>query len=88
MRLPPVEDGRAGPRPRTAFNYSPGITSASVQGRIALGRRAGARVWRLGYDPEAAWVASGGPRQAHLDGFDLHGNVWVPATNRARGTCQ
>ncbi len=61
-----------------------GISSASVQGRIALGRRAGARVWRLGHDPEAAWVASSGPRQAHLDGFDLHANVWVPATNRAR----
>ncbi len=61
-----------------------GISSASVLGRIALGRRAGARVWRLGHDPEAAWVASSGPRQAHLDGFDLHANVWVPATNRAR----
>ncbi len=61
-----------------------GISSASVLGRIALGRRAGARVWRPGHDPEAAWVASTGPRQAHLDGFDLHANVWVPATNRAR----
>ena len=47
-------------------------------------RWVGARVWRLGHDPEAAWVASTGPRQAHLDGFDLHANVWVPATNRAR----
>jgi len=61
-----------------------GISAASVLGQIALGRRAGARVWRLGYDPEAAWMASTGPRQAHLDGFDLHANVWVPATNRAR----
>ncbi len=61
-----------------------GISSASVQSRIALGQRAGARVWRLGHDPEAAWVASTGPRQAHLDGFDLHANIWVPATNRAR----
>lgn len=60
------------------------LSSASVLGRIALGRRAGARVWRLGQDPEAAWVASTGPRQAHLEGFDLHANVWVPATNRAR----
>ncbi len=61
-----------------------GISSASVLGRIALGRRAGARVWRLGHDPEALQVASTEPRQAHLDGFDLHANVWVPATNRAR----
>ena len=34
-----------------------GISSASVQGRIALGPRAGARVWRLGDDPDAPWVA-------------------------------
>lgn len=38
------------------------ISSASVQGRIALGRRAGARVWRLGHDPEALWITSTGPR--------------------------
>jgi hypothetical protein len=60
------------------------ISSASVQGRIALGRRAGARVWRLGHDPEALWITSTGPRQAHLDGFDLHANLGVPATDRAR----
>jgi hypothetical protein len=60
------------------------ISAASVLGRIALGRRAGARVWRLGHDPEALWVASTGPRQAHLDGFDLHANLCVPATDRAR----
>ena len=30
-----------------------GITSASIQGRVALGRRAGARVWRLGEEPDA-----------------------------------
>lgn len=60
------------------------ITSASVQGRIALGRRAGTRVWRLGHDPEALWITSTGPRQAHLDGFDLHANLCVPATDRAR----
>src|SRR5206468_5320228 len=28
-------------------------------------------------------VASRGARQAHLDGFDLHANVWVSATDRA-----
>src|SRR5262245_13310706 len=28
-------------------------------------------------------MMGGGPRQAHLDGFDLHGNVWVGATDRA-----
>jgi hypothetical protein len=41
-------------------------------------------VWRLGRDPEALWVTSTGPRQAHRDGFDLHANLCVPATDRAR----
>jgi len=61
-----------------------GISSASVQGRVALGPRAGARVWRLGDDPDAPWVLSTMPRHAHLAGFDLHANVAVPATDRAR----
>lgn len=61
-----------------------GIVCASVQGRVALGPRAGARVWRLGRDPDPEGVTSRGPRQAHLDGFDLHANVWVPPNDRAR----
>ena len=28
-------------------------------------------------------MTSRGPRQAHLDGFDLHANVWVSAHDRA-----
>jgi hypothetical protein len=55
-----------------------------VQGRIALGPHAGARVWRLGDDPDAPWVLSTMPRHAHLAVFDLHANVAVPATDRAR----
>jgi hypothetical protein len=61
-----------------------GLTSASVEGRIGLGPRAGARVWRLGDDPDAPWVLSTVPRHAHLAGFDLHANGTVPATDRAR----
>jgi len=61
-----------------------GISGAAIQGRIALGHRAGRRVWRVGSDPEAAWVVSGGPRHAHIAGFDLHANVAVPAADRAR----
>ncbi len=61
-----------------------GIASASIQGRVSLGRRAGARVLRLGRDPEAPWVTSTGPRQAQLEGFDLHANLLVPAEDRAR----
>ena len=51
---------------------------------MALGRRAGARVWRVWEEPDAPWVLSGAPRHAHLDGFDLHANVAVPAADRAR----
>jgi Putative transposase/Transposase zinc-binding domain len=61
-----------------------GLSSASIQGRIALGPRVGARVWRVGDDPDAPWVLSTGPRHAHLAGFDLHANVAVPASDRAR----
>ena len=61
-----------------------GISSASIQGRIAFGPRAGARVWRVGDDPDAPWVLSTAPRHAHLAGFDLHANVAVPAAHRRR----
>jgi Putative transposase len=61
-----------------------GLASASVQGRIALGPRAGGRVRRLGDEPDLGHATSRGPRQAQLDGFDLHANVWVPPNDRAR----
>jgi hypothetical protein len=61
-----------------------GISSASVQGRVALGRRAGAHILWIGRDPDAAWVTSTGPCQAHLDGFDLYGSLPVPADDRVR----
>jgi hypothetical protein len=60
------------------------ISRASIQGRIALGPRAGARVWRVGDDPDAPWVVSTASRHAHLAGFDLHANVTVPAADRTR----
>jgi len=60
-----------------------GIVGASVQGRVALGPRAGARVRRLGDARDTEAVTSRGPRQAHLVGFDLHANVWVSANDRA-----
>lgn len=48
------------------------ISSASVVSRMAIGAHAGARLVRIGRDPDAAFVVSSrGPRQAHLDGFDL-----------------
>lgn len=60
------------------------VVSASVQGRVALGQQAGRRVGRLGGEPTAPAGRARGPRQAHLDGFDLHANVWVPPNDRAR----
>src|SRR5215510_7234873 len=54
-----------------------------VQRRVALGSRAGARVRRLGDARDTPTVTSRGPRQAHLEGFDLHANVWVGANDRA-----
>src|SRR5204862_8333804 len=60
-----------------------GIASASIQGRIALGPRAGTRVFQVGREPDAPWVTSRGPCQAHLEGFDLHANITVAADDRA-----
>jgi hypothetical protein len=50
---------------------------------VALGSRAGARVRRLGDARDTETVMSRGPRQAYLEGFDLHANVWVSGTDRA-----
>jgi putative transposase/transposase-like zinc-binding protein len=86
--LEPADDA-TGPADRLA-NESPvlaGIVGASVQGRVALGSRAGARVRRLGDARATAAVTSRGPRQAHLEGFDLHANVWVSANDRAGVEC-
>jgi hypothetical protein len=54
-----------------------------VQGRVALGQRAGARARRLGDARDTETMTSRGPRQAHLQGFDLHANVRVSANDRA-----
>ena len=61
-----------------------GLVGASVQGRVALGSRAGARVRRLGHEPDLGHVTARGPRQAQLDGFDLHATAWVPPNNPSR----
>ena len=61
-----------------------GIVGASAQGRVALGARAGAPVRRLGDGVRQARGGARGPRHAHLDGFDLHANVWVGPIDRAR----
>jgi putative transposase/transposase-like zinc-binding protein len=82
--LEPADEG-AGPDDALAETSRAlaGIVGASVQGRVALGPRAGSRVRRLG-DLRPSAVETRGPRQAHLEGFDLHANVWVGAHDRAR----
>jgi hypothetical protein len=82
--LGPADEGTgAGDPLAEASGALAGIVGASVQGRVALGPRAGARVRRLG-EGLAPSAGSRGPRQAHLEGFDLHANVWVGANDRAR----
>ena len=61
-----------------------GIASAAVQGRMALGPHAGSRVLQVGRGPHAPWVTSAGPRQAQLEGFDLHADVAIAAEDRLR----
>ncbi|HEV2054777.1 MAG TPA: transposase [Methylomirabilota bacterium] len=75
--------GRADPLAEASFALA-GIVGASVQARVALGARAGAPVRRVGDGVRQARGGAGGPRHAHLEGFDLHANVWVGAHDRAR----
>ncbi len=60
------------------------IQGAAVTGRVATGPRAGRPVMRIGRDLYAAQITSTGPLPAHLEGFDLHAAVAVPAGDRER----
>ena len=60
------------------------IQGAAVVGRVALGARAGATVVRIGREREAMDITGTEPLHAHLDGFDLHAAVAVPAGDRVR----
>jgi hypothetical protein len=55
------------------------VQGASVLGRVATGPRAGQGVVRWGSDTTAPLVTTGGPRHAHIEGFDLHANAAVRA---------
>ncbi|MCA1650225.1 MAG: hypothetical protein LC753_08045 [Acidobacteria bacterium] len=60
------------------------LAAASVQGLVALGPRAGARVARYGSPPEAAAPVTLGPCHANVGGFDRHAGIVVRAGNRER----
>ena len=60
------------------------LYAASVRQRVAMGRRAGATVLRLGDPPTAKPAPPKGRRQARLGGFDLHANTSVRAKNRPK----
>jgi hypothetical protein len=58
--------------------------AASVEGRVALGPRAGARVRRCGNPPEEVAPVAMGRCHAHVDGFDLHAGLVTRAGQRDR----
>jgi len=60
------------------------IQGAAVVGRAALGRHAGRAVVRRGAQPERRPERPRQALHAHLDGFDLHAAVAVPAGDRSR----
>jgi hypothetical protein len=55
------------------------LGAAAVQGRIALGPKAGAYVPRVGQGSQETREFKSGPLCAHLDGFSLHAGVRVSA---------
>lgn len=61
-----------------------GLTAAAVQGRVALGPHAGARVRRHGVHVTRTEPPGLRPCHARHNGFDLHAGVWVPAEDRDR----
>jgi hypothetical protein len=60
------------------------LYAASVRQRVAIGRRAGATVFRLGGAPTTSAAPPKRRRQARLGGFDLHANTSVRAKNRPK----
>jgi hypothetical protein len=60
------------------------VAAASVEGRVALGPRAGARVRRCGDPPEEVTPTTLGPCHANAGGFDLHAGLMTRAGQRDR----
>jgi len=80
----PTEEGNATDERLFECPVYAEIQGAAVAGRVATGPRAGRSVVRVGRDLYAAPITSSGPLHAHLEGFDLHAAVAVPAGDRGR----
>jgi hypothetical protein len=59
----------------------PGLVAAAVQGRAALGERAGQQDGRVGRDGRCEPFVKG-PLCAEMDGFSLHAGTWVGPRDR------
>jgi hypothetical protein len=79
-----AEDGEAADLWSDGAPVLAAVAAASVEGRVALGPRAGARVRRCGDPPEDVAPATLGPCHAHAGGFDLHAGLVVRAGQRDR----
>jgi hypothetical protein len=56
--------------------------AASIMRRTAFGPTSGKRIVQLGGMPNAPWVALNRRRHAHDEGFDLHADVVIAASDR------
>jgi hypothetical protein len=79
-----AEDGEASDPWSEEAPVLAAVAAASVDGRVAMGPRAGARVRRCGDPPEDVAPTTLGPCHARADGFDLHAGLVVRAGHRDR----
>jgi hypothetical protein len=79
-----AEDGEASDPWSDEAPVLAAVAAASVEGRAALGPRAGARVRKCGDPPEEVMPVTLRPCHAHAGGFDLHAGLVVRAGQRDR----
>jgi hypothetical protein len=72
-----AEDGEASDLWSDEAPVLAAVAAASVEGRVALGPRVGARVRRCGDPPDGVAPATLGPCHAHAAGFDLRAGLVV-----------
>ena len=80
----PSREAEATDERRLDFPAYADIQGAAVVGRVATGKRAGAAVARVGLGSMREDTVVRVPLHAHIEGFDLHAGVAVPAGDRKR----